>query len=94
MITATPTSDPARELVATGQICTVGKYVDLGFTSWDGVTGQTHRQHLTSATFSADMAAFSYLNFNYLFYSCTNLASVSATMCGAEVVVDRGHTVL
>lgn len=42
----------------------------------NGVTGPTHRQHLTSATFAADMATFSYLNLNYLFYSCTNLASV------------------
>ena len=48
----------------------------LGFAPWDGVTGATHRQHLTSATFASDMASFSYLNFSYLFYSCTNLASV------------------
>lgn len=48
----------------------------LGFTPWDGVTGPTHRQHLTSATFASDMAGFSYFNSNYLFYSCTNLASV------------------
>lgn len=50
----------------------------LGFTPWDGVTGPTHRQHLTSATFAADMAAFSYLNLNYLFYSCTNRAKARA----------------
>lgn len=37
----------------------------------------THRQYLTHATFAADIATFSYLNFRYLFYSCTNLASVS-----------------
>ena len=49
----------------------------LGFTPWDGMTGPTHRQYLTSASFAADMATFSYLNFNYLFYSCTNLASIS-----------------
>ena len=41
------------------------------------MTGPTHRQYLTSATLASDMAAFSYLNLNYLFYSCTNLASVS-----------------
>lgn len=52
-------------------------YVGLGFTPWDGVTGAAHRQHLTSATFASDMAGFSYLNLNYLFYSCTNLTSVS-----------------
>ena len=57
--------------------CAIGKYVGLGFTPWDGVTGPTHRQHLTSATFAADMVTYSYLNLNYLFYSCTNLASVS-----------------
>jgi hypothetical protein len=51
--------------------------VGLGFTPRDGVTGPTHRQHLTSTTFATDMAGFSYLNFNYLFYSCTNLASVN-----------------
>ena len=49
----------------------------LGFTPWDGATGPTHRQYLTSVTFAADMATFSYLNLIYLFYSCTNLASVS-----------------
>ena len=77
VLTATPTPDPTRELLATGRICANGKYVGLGFTPWDGVTGPTHRQHLTSATFAADMATFSYLNLNYLFYSCTSLASVS-----------------
>ena len=77
VLTATPTPDPTRGLLATGRICANGKYVGLGFTPWDGVTGPTHRQHLTSATFAADMATFSYLNLNYLFYSCTSLASVS-----------------
>jgi len=51
--------------------------VGLGFTPWDGVTGPTHRQYLTCARFASDMAGYSYLNFQYLFYSCTNLASVS-----------------
>ena len=77
VLTAAPTPDATRELVASGRICAIGKYVGLGFTPWDGATGPTHRQHLTSATFAADMAGFSYLNFNYLFYSCTNLASVN-----------------
>lgn len=77
VLTATATPDATRELVASNRICAIGKYVGLGFTPWDGVTGPTHRQHLTSATFAADMAGFSYLNLNYLFYSCTNLASVS-----------------
>lgn len=76
VLTATSMPDPTRGLVASGRICAIGKYVGLGFTPWDGVTGPTHRQHLTSATFATDMAGFSYLNFNYLFYSCTNLASV------------------
>jgi len=77
VLTASPTPDSTRELIASGRICANGKYVGLGFTPWDGVTGPTHRQHLTSATFASDMATYSYLNFNYLFYSCTNLASVS-----------------
>lgn len=77
MLTANSTPDATRELVASNRICAIGKYVGLGFTPWDGVTGATHRQHLTSATFAADMATFSYLNLNYLFYSCTNLASIS-----------------
>ena len=72
-----PSTTSGRELVASGRICAIGKYVGLGFTPGDGVTGATHRQHLTSATFAADMAGFSYLNLNYLFYSCTNLASVN-----------------
>ena len=77
VLAASPTPDSMRELVASNRICAIGKYVGLGFTPWDGVTGPTHRQHLTSATFAADMAGFSYLNFNYLFYSCTNLTSVN-----------------
>ena len=77
VLTASSTPDSSRELVASGRICAIGKYVGLGFTPWDGVTGPTHRQHLTSARFAADMAAFSYLNFQYLFYSCTNLASIA-----------------
>ena len=77
VLTATATPDATRELVASGRICAIGKYTGLGFTPWDGVTGPTHRQHLTSVTFAADMATFPYLNLIYLFYSCTNLASVS-----------------
>ena len=77
VLTASSTPESGRELVASGRICAEAKYVGLGFTPWDGVTGPTHRQHLTSATFAADMASFSYLNFNYLFYSATNLASVT-----------------
>lgn len=77
VLTATSTPDATRELVVSGRICAIGKYVGLGFTPWDGMTEPTHRQYLTSATFAADMATFTYLNLNYLFYSCTNLASVS-----------------
>lgn len=78
VLTATSTPDATRTLRASGRICAIGKYVGLGFTPWDGATGPTHRQYLTSVTFAADMATFSYLNLIYLFYSCTNLASVSA----------------
>lgn len=77
VLTASAMPDAMRELVTSNRICAIGKYVGLGFTPWDGVTGPTHRQHLTSATFATDMATFSYLNLNYLFYSCTNLASIS-----------------
>lgn len=77
VLTASSMPDSTRELVTSNRICAIGKYVGLRFTPWDGVTGPTHRQHLTSATFAADMATYSYLNLNYLFYSCTNLASVS-----------------
>ena len=77
VLTASSTPDSTRELVTSNRICAIGKYVGLGFTPWDGVTGPTHRRHLTSATFAADMVTYSYLNLNYLFCSCTNLASVS-----------------
>lgn len=69
--------ESSRTLRASGRICAIGKYVGIGFTPWNGVTGATHRQNLTSATFAADMATFSYLNLNYPFYSCTTLASIS-----------------
>ncbi|MBR3224207.1 MAG: hypothetical protein IKF78_02680 [Atopobiaceae bacterium] len=77
VLTATSAPDATRELVASNRICAIGKYVGLGFTPWTGTTGPTHRQHLTSMTFAADMATFSYLNLIYLFYTRTNLASVS-----------------
>lgn len=77
VLTASATPEGGRELVASGRIYAIGKYVGLGFTPWDGVTGPTHRQHLTHVTFAADMATFSYLNLIYLFYSCTNLSNVS-----------------
>lgn len=77
VLTASSTPDATRELVTSNRICAIGKYVGLGFTPWDGATGPTHRQHLTSAMIASDMAGFSYLNFNYLFYSCTSLASVN-----------------
>ena len=77
VLTASSSPDPTRTLRASGRICAIGKYVGLGFTPWTGTTGPTHRQHLTSVTFAADMATFSYLNLIYLFYTCTNLASVS-----------------
>lgn len=77
VLTATSTPDASRTLRASGRICAIGKYVRLGFTPRDGMTGSTHHQYLTSATFVADMATYSYLNLNYLFYSCTNLANVS-----------------
>ena len=77
VITATSTPESGRDLRASGRICAEAKYVGLGFTPWDAVTGPTHRQYLTSVTFAADMANYSYLNFCYLLYSCTNVASVS-----------------
>ncbi len=91
VLTASSTPDSTRELVTSNRICAIGKYVGLGFTPWDGVTGPTHRQHLTSASFAADMATFSYLNLNYLFYSCTNLASVSG-LGNLSDVRSRGYT--
>ena len=69
VLTASSAPESGRELVASGRICAEAKYVGLGFTPWDCVTGPTHRQHPTSATFAADMAGFSYLNFQYIFYS-------------------------
>lgn len=77
VLTATATPEAGRGLRASGRICAEAKYVGLGFTPWDGVTGATRRQHLTSATFAADMVGYSSLNFQRLFYSCTSLASVS-----------------
>lgn len=77
VLTASSSPDPTRTLRASGRICAIGKYVGLGFTPWTGTTGPTHRQHLASVMFAADLATFSYLNLIYLFYTCTNLASVS-----------------
>ncbi len=77
VITASSTPDSTRTLRNSGRICAIGKYTGLGFTPWTGTAGSTHRQYLTSVTFASDMATFSYLNMIYLFYSCTNLASIN-----------------
>lgn len=36
-----------------------------------------HQQYLMSATFVSAMSMFGCLNFQYLFHSCTNLASIA-----------------
>ncbi len=77
VITASPTPDSSRTLVASGRICANAKYQGLGFQPWDGTTGATHRNNLTSVAFASDMSAYTYVNLIYLFYSCTNLASVT-----------------
>ncbi len=77
VLTAPTTPDATRTLLASGRICANASYVGLGFTPWTSVTGSTHRQYLTSAAFASDMSSYTYLNFNYLFYSCTNLASIT-----------------
>ena len=77
VLTASATPEAGRALRASGRICAEARYQGLGFTPWTGMTGSTHRQYLTSAVFAADMASFSYLNLIYIFYSCTNLASIT-----------------
>ncbi len=77
VLTAASTPDSLRTLVASGRICANAKYQGLGFQPWDGTAGATHRSNLTSVEFAADMATYSYVNLIYLFYSCTNLASVT-----------------
>ena len=77
VLTASATPETNRALRASGRICAIGKYQGLGFTPWTGTAGSTHRQYLTSATFAADMSSFSYLNLIYLFYSCTNLVTIT-----------------
>ena len=77
VLTATSTPDASRTLVASGRICANAKYQGLGFQPWDRATGATHRNNLTSVVFAADMSAYTYVNLIYLFYSCTNLASVT-----------------
>lgn len=47
VLTASSIPESGRGLRASGRICAEAKYVGLGFTPWDGVTGATHRQHLT-----------------------------------------------
>ncbi len=77
VLTATGVPESGRTLLASNRICAIGQYKALGFTPWDGVTGATHRQHLTRVAFAEDMSAFTYLNLNYLFYSCFNIAAVA-----------------
>ncbi len=71
-LTASSEPDPDRELLASGRICSNAKYQGLGYQPWDS----TQRPKLARAEFADDMAVYSCMNMDYLFYSCTNLASV------------------
>ena len=51
VLTATSTPDATRELVASGRICAIGKYVGLGFTPWDG----RHRPDAPPASYERDV---------------------------------------
>ena len=68
VLTATTTPEANRQLLASGRICAIEKYVGLGFTPWDGNPG-THRSNLTSVTFASDMASYSALRLDCLLYS-------------------------
>ncbi len=73
VLTATADPEVNRELLASGRICAIGKYKALGFTPWDF----NNRSFLTRATFASDMATYSYLNLNYLFHTCNDLATIT-----------------
>ncbi|WP_417118844.1 hypothetical protein [Olsenella phocaeensis] len=73
VLTATATPDSTRELLASGRICAIGKYQGMGFTPWDA----SNRPQLTSVHFASDMGGFADLKLIYLFYSCSNLATIT-----------------
>ena len=73
VLTASSAPDVTRELPASGRICAIGKYQELGFAPRDS----SIRPQLTSAHFTSGMGGFADLNLIYLFYSCSNLASVT-----------------
>ena len=52
--------------------CINGSYNALGGMPWNDV-----RKQVLTVEFQSDMAAFSYCNLNYWFYSCVNLTGVS-----------------
>ena len=73
IITATSTPDATRTLLASGRLCAAATYQGLGFQPWDS----SNRPQLTSVAFASDMASYSFLNLIYLFYSCSNLATIT-----------------
>ncbi|MBQ9044063.1 MAG: hypothetical protein IJ111_14765 [Eggerthellaceae bacterium] len=75
VLTATSIPESGRVVLASNRICAIGKYRSLGFTPWDG-SEATHRRKLARVVFAADMSVYTYLNLNYLLYSCVNVAAV------------------
>ena len=73
VLSVSGTANPNKTLASTGRICANANYTGASHLPW-GALGQSS---IVSAEFAADMAGLSYLNLNYLFYSCSNLASVS-----------------
>lgn len=68
--------DASRTLLASAHICANAHYPGTGFTPWDSSTA-THRSKLTSVEFASDLSRLTYVNLSYMFYTCTNLKTVT-----------------
>ena len=71
-VSASSSVDESRTVESHGRVCINGSYNALGGMPWNDV-----RKQVLSAEFLADMAAFSYCDLNYWFYSCMNMTGVT-----------------
>lgn len=72
VLTAASEPETGRAAVASGRLCAEGRYTTTAFQPWYG-----HRSDVASVEFASDMAGYSCVNLDYLFYAHLGLEEVS-----------------
>ncbi|MDN0056364.1 hypothetical protein [Collinsella ihumii] len=72
VLTADPSPEAGRAEVAGGRLCAQGRYDRIGYMPWGD-----ERTSVTKATFSADLAAYDFINLSFMFHSFSALSEVA-----------------